>query len=84
MRTVIDRAGRIVIPKPIRDEAGMRPGSEVEVSFDGESVLLTLPIVDIGVSVDTAGRVVTSLADDDPGPFANMADLLDAIDQQRP
>ena len=30
-----------------------------------------------------SGGVVTSLADDDQGPFATMSDLLDAIDQQR-
>lgn len=31
MRTTIDAAGRIVIPKKIRDRAGMTPGAEVEI-----------------------------------------------------
>ena len=31
MRTTIDRAGRVVIPKPVRDEAGLSAGTEVEV-----------------------------------------------------
>ena len=31
MRSTIDRAGRIVIPKPLRDAAGLRPGQEVEI-----------------------------------------------------
>ncbi|MHB8671429.1 MAG: AbrB/MazE/SpoVT family DNA-binding domain-containing protein [Acidimicrobiales bacterium] len=83
MKTVIDGAGRIVIPKPIRDEAGMRAGTEVEISFDGEAVLITVPVVEVGITRDESGRMVTSLADDDQGPFASMSDLLDAIDQQR-
>jgi AbrB family looped-hinge helix DNA binding protein len=33
MRTTIDRAGRIVIPKPIREDAGLAPGTEVEVQL---------------------------------------------------
>jgi AbrB family looped-hinge helix DNA binding protein len=33
MRTTIDRAGRLVIPKPIRDEAGVSDGGEVEIEF---------------------------------------------------
>lgn len=31
MRTTIDAAGRIVIPKKIREKAGLSPGTEVEV-----------------------------------------------------
>jgi len=32
MRTTIDAAGRLVVPKPLRDELGLGPGAEVEVS----------------------------------------------------
>lgn len=34
MRTTIDRAGRVVIPKALRDQLGLTPG-EVEVRSDG-------------------------------------------------
>jgi AbrB family looped-hinge helix DNA binding protein len=34
MRATIDKAGRLVIPKQLRDELGLRPG-EVEVSASG-------------------------------------------------
>ncbi len=33
MRTTIDRAGRVVIPKAVRDEAGLEAGAEVDVEF---------------------------------------------------
>lgn len=31
MRTTIDKAGRIVVPKPMRDELGLAGGEEVEI-----------------------------------------------------
>jgi AbrB family looped-hinge helix DNA binding protein len=34
MRATIDQAGRLVIPKQLRDHVGLRPG-EVEVTADG-------------------------------------------------
>ena len=32
MRTTIDRAGRIVVPKPLRDELGLIGGETLEIS----------------------------------------------------
>jgi AbrB family looped-hinge helix DNA binding protein len=37
MRTTIDKAGRLVVPKPLRDQIGLGPG-EVELSADGASL----------------------------------------------
>lgn len=37
MRTTIDKAGRLVIPKGIRERVGLRPGA-VEVVADGTGV----------------------------------------------
>jgi AbrB family looped-hinge helix DNA binding protein len=34
MRTTIDKAGRVVIPAPLRERAGFVPGSELEISED--------------------------------------------------
>ncbi len=33
MRSTIDSAGRIVIPKAIRDAAGLKPGSPLKIEF---------------------------------------------------
>lgn len=36
MRTTIDAAGRLVVPKPLRDELGFDPGRELELrAVDG-------------------------------------------------
>lgn len=37
MKTTIDRAGRVVIPAPVRRRAGLRPGTEIEVLVDGDA-----------------------------------------------
>jgi AbrB family looped-hinge helix DNA binding protein len=40
MRTTIDKAGRVVIPAVIRERAGLRPGTELDVLLDDVSVRL--------------------------------------------
>lgn len=37
MITTIDKAGRLVIPKPLRDRVGLGPG-EVEIEVDGAAL----------------------------------------------
>jgi AbrB family looped-hinge helix DNA binding protein len=47
MRATIDKAGRLVIPKPLRDRLGLRPG-QVEVFADG-TALRVEPLVGEGL-----------------------------------
>ena len=54
MRTTIDNAGRVVIPKALRDDAGLEPGTELEIEFrDGrieiEPATVTMRVVGLGV-----------------------------------
>jgi len=53
MRTTIDAAGRVVIPKAVRDDAGLEPGTELEIQFrDGrieiESAIVPMRVVGRG------------------------------------
>jgi AbrB family looped-hinge helix DNA binding protein len=40
MKTTLDRFGRVVVPKDIRDRLGLRPGMEVEIDEKGSEVVL--------------------------------------------
>ena len=40
MKATIDKAGRVVIPAPLRERAGLVPGTEVEVTLEESGVLL--------------------------------------------
>lgn len=64
MRTTIDKAGRLVIPKPLRDRLGLGPG-EVEVTADG-AALRVEPVTrseleekDGFLFIPASGRVIT-------------------------
>ena len=71
MRTTIDKAGRLVIPKTLRDSLGLVPG-EVEVTPDGaglrieplagdcladEDGWLVIPAADAAISDDLVRRL---------------------------
>lgn len=55
IKATIDKAGRLVIPKPLRDALGLRPGV-VEVVADGAALRVEVPAAESLVEVD--GRLV--------------------------
>lgn len=40
MKTTIDKAGRVVIPAPLRARAGLLPGTPLDVILEGDSIRL--------------------------------------------
>lgn len=58
MRTVIDAAGRLVVPKAARDELGLAPGTELE-----------LRVVDSRIEIEVSSTPMR-LVDDEHGPVA--------------
>jgi AbrB family looped-hinge helix DNA binding protein len=44
MTVKIDNAGRVVIPKPVRERLGLKPGSDLELS-EGPDGLILKPVV---------------------------------------
>ena len=70
-RLTIDGAGRVVIPKPLRDELDLAPGDTLDLETAGESITLrptrgTAPLTkEKGVWVFRIGRPLpASVADD--------------------
>ncbi|MGH9119116.1 MAG: AbrB/MazE/SpoVT family DNA-binding domain-containing protein [Acidimicrobiales bacterium] len=55
MRATIDKAGRLVIPKPLRDRLGLRAG-EVEVVAEGTGLRVE-PIAGSGLE-ERSGRLI--------------------------
>ena len=45
MRITIDKAGRLVIPKSLREQSGLTAG-EVEISLDGAAIRIESPATD--------------------------------------
>lgn len=44
MKTAIDAAGRVIVPKALRDELGLAPGRELEIrARDGVLVIEPVP-----------------------------------------
>jgi AbrB family looped-hinge helix DNA binding protein len=67
METTIDAAGRIVVPKALRDELGLTPGSIVDISRYGA-----------GLTLIPGGRTARIVEEDGHLAF----DSSDAIDDE--
>ena len=65
MKTTIDGAGRLVIPKAIRDEAGLHAGAEVDVYFRDGRIEID-PITVPRRLVERDGRFVIEAEGDVP------------------
>ena len=70
-RLTIDKAGRIVIPKPLREELHLEPGDSLEMEMTGEQITLrpvrgTGPLIKKdGVWVFHAGQPLPASATDE-------------------
>jgi AbrB family looped-hinge helix DNA binding protein len=64
----VDKAGRIVIPKPLRDELGLEPGDPLQLEGEHDRIVLrpvreSIPIrKEDGVWVYRSGRPATGVS----------------------
>ncbi|WP_248579552.1 AbrB/MazE/SpoVT family DNA-binding domain-containing protein [Nocardioides sp. InS609-2] len=80
MRTTIDSAGRIVVPKPVRDAMGLLPGRAIDVVFtDGR---IEIEIAPASVRISDAGGLPTLVPEADLPPLTEQ-DVRDTIEATR-
>lgn len=72
MMTTIDNAGRIVIPKALRDQAGLIPGTEIEIQVRNGHLEIEPVAV---MTVEKRGRFFVAVAP--PGSPPVAADAVD-------
>lgn len=76
MEVTIDAAGRLLLPKAVRESLGLTPGSKVDVSVYGAGAQITPGGRTARLERDESGRLVavseTPVSDDD------MFALIDA------
>lgn len=75
MRTTIDKAGRLVIPRQLRDRIGLAEGGEVELALDGAGVRIE-PIS--GRDLKEVGDLLVIPATGTPVTGAAVRELIDA------
>ena len=63
MKATIDRAGRLVVPKPIREAAHLQPGTRVRIRLvDGSVRIEPLPLA---VTLKRSGRLVVAVPEEE-------------------
>lgn len=60
MKTTMDAAGRLVIPKKLREQAGLHPGMELEVSYCNGR--LELEVAPVEVVLEERGGFLVAVA----------------------
>jgi AbrB family looped-hinge helix DNA binding protein len=79
-RLVIDKAGRVVIPKPLREELQLQPGDTLEMESSGEQITLR-PVRGTGPLMKEHG--VWVFHSGQPLPASATDDMLDLLREER-
>jgi AbrB family looped-hinge helix DNA binding protein len=72
MLVTMDRAGRVVIPKSVRDGMGLRPDEAFELAIDGSAIRLELVAPPSRLGVGKDGLPILRAVD---GPGLTHADV---------
>ena len=76
MTLKVDKAGRVILPKPIRDRLGLKPGSDLEIRETPEGIVLQR--AERRPSLVKKGSFLVHTGELPPG-----YDILKAIDEDR-
>ena len=76
----MDRSGRIVLPRAVRDAAGLEPGAALDIVFRGGVVELVPAAAE--VEVITKGRLSVAIPTE-PVPSLSSAEVERVVDDLR-
>jgi AbrB family looped-hinge helix DNA binding protein len=80
MKTTIDAAGRIVVPKSVRDALGLGAGQELEIAARDGRIEVDVPPVQMRLE-DRAGLDVA--VPDEPLPTLTAVHVREVLEQTR-
>lgn len=81
MRTTIDKAGRIVVPKRIRDRLGLRGGEQLEIEEDAGTIRIVRPTRAVRLVETEHGLLAAEL--DPPLPETTPDEVREALERTR-
>ncbi|HEX5712835.1 MAG TPA: AbrB/MazE/SpoVT family DNA-binding domain-containing protein [Solirubrobacterales bacterium] len=79
MRTTIDRAGRVVVPKSLRAALGLEGGDEVEITLEGERIELVPAPRRVNLQKGPGGLLVS-----DVGVGVGPNEVREELERTRP
>jgi len=74
MRTTIDKAGRIVIPRELREQAGLVPGP-VDIHLVGNTIQIEVPESEVELVRDEYGYLVIAAQEGEPMTVDELREL---------
>jgi AbrB family looped-hinge helix DNA binding protein len=81
MRTTIDRAGRLVVPKRIRDRLGLRGGEQLEIEEEHGAIRIARAKRRVEL-LETEEGILTAKFDP-PLPAATPEDVREVLERVR-
>ena len=77
MDSTIDRAGRLVVPKPIREAAQLHPGTRVRLRLtEGRVEIERSPMA---VKLESASSLVVAVPVEEQSPVLTQSDVAEAV-----
>ncbi len=84
MRTTIDRAGRVVVPKHVRDAMGLTHGGRVDLTYEDGRITIEVPPAELEVVVEDGLPAIHSIdADAAPLEPGTVRDTVEAVRDER-